>query len=140
MRNDDIAVQVLGELYPKSKWTQGARDTGIHPKTFERIMKRQSPIKSENWDKLMAWAPFVAAFSRARGASDVQLDRKTRETMGLLASSLGPRVLSLIALEIRSIASRVGPDKALNLVENLRAQIDEIAEAAANSSERQKID
>lgn len=139
MTDEELARSVLLELFPRGKWKLGAEETGIEQKTFQRIVKGETTIKSKNWALLHAYKPFELRWLKAKTGQEPQFDLKTKEQFGRLAVALGPRNLSLLVSMIETISTRVGAEKTLSAVEKLEGIALELSETARESAPGQKI-
>lgn len=139
MTDEQIARNVLESLFPDRLKAKGSREIGIPERTFARICSGTTSIKLSNWERLRAYPPFAEAFARAKGAAEPDLDRKTREVMGRLAHALGPRILTLLATELETLARLTSPEKTLSAVERLVETARDFAESAGESGVRQNF-
>lgn len=138
MNDEQLARAVLNDLFPDRLKAKGAREIGIPERTFARICAGTTSIRTENWARLHDYSPFAQAFARAKGTAEPDLDRRTREVMGRLAASLGPRTMTLLAAELETLCRLTSPEKTLSAVERLVETARDFADPAEESGIRQK--
>ena len=138
MTDEDLARDILLELYPRGRWKEGAHDTGIEVKTFQRIVGHKGAIKSGNWAKLHSHVPFEIRWQKAKQGQEPQFDRKTKEAFGRLAIALGPRNLSAMVATMETLSDRIGADRALDVLGHLESIALEMADSERESVPGQK--
>lgn len=135
--DEQIAVECLATLWPKGRWREGAKATGIHPKTFSRICQGGA-IKSANWEKLRSNPDFAAEFARLTRAQEPGLSTTDKEALGRLSRAFGPRNLKAALYELESLVALVGPTRAIRLLELQAESAAEVAESAQGSQQETK--
>jgi hypothetical protein len=137
MTDEQIAIRVLGELFPKGSRADGARETGIPEKTFTRMCKGGA-IKGANMALLLSYDPFAEAFRRLKKESEPQIDPRSREAVARLAAAVGPRTLKELVFEIESLATILGPARAVAAIERLTETARDVSDSIKESRKRQK--
>lgn len=138
MTDEELARRILLDLFPRGHWKKGAEETGIEPKTFQRIVGHGGTIKSGNWERLHRYTPFELRFQKAKQGQEPQFDRKTKELWGRLLVAYGPRNLAVLVSLLETLSARVGAEDALTAVESLAELTLQLSESASKSDVGQK--